>query len=64
MSKRVVAYYRNVYGLIWQKEFDNAEDYLDWKRNDPELWNKENETYLELIKVTTHWLPLDWRCLN
>jgi hypothetical protein len=61
MSKKIVVYYRNGYGISFHRDFDNAEEYLDWKRNqDSENWNTRNEIYLELIKVTTKWLPLDW----
>jgi hypothetical protein len=54
MNKKIVVHYRNGYGLKWEREFDNAEDYLDWKQGqDSENWNIKNEIYLELIKVTT-----------
>jgi hypothetical protein len=64
MKKKIVAHYRNGYGLKWYREFDSAEDYLEWKRQNPEHWNTRNEIYLELIKVTTRWLPLKWRELR
>lgn len=64
MKKKVVVYYQNGYGLKWSKEFDTAEDYLEWKCENPELWNCRQEPYLELIKVTTKWLPLNWSVLT
>ncbi|MBO0962404.1 hypothetical protein J1P26_22130 [Neobacillus sp. MM2021_6] len=62
MNKKIVVHYRNGYGLNFNRKFESAADYLDWKQSqDSENWNTRNEIYLELIKVTTQWLPLDWR---
>lgn len=62
-KKKIVVHHRNGYGVEFVQEFDFADEYLDWKRSEPEFWNKRNETYLEIIKITTRWLTLDWRGL-
>lgn len=43
------------------REFDDAEDYLEWIRENPEIFNRRNDEYLEVVSITTLWLPLDWR---
>jgi hypothetical protein len=62
-KKKIVVHHRNGYGMEFIKEFDYADEYLLWKRFEPEFFNTKNETYLEITKITTKWLPLDWRGL-
>lgn len=61
MSKKIVVYFQNGYGIKFTQEFDNAEEYLIWKQKRPDEWNNRNE--FEVLKITTRWLPLDWRGL-
>ena len=61
MMKKLLVKYRNGYGFMGSREFDDAEDYLEWIRENPEIFNRRNDEYLEVISITTLWLPLDWR---
>lgn len=63
MKKKLLVKYVNGYGCEGSREFDDAESYLEWIRNKPELFNIRNDEYLKILKITTIWLPLDWRDL-